>query len=237
MREILKPIVCFIGVFFALAAICIIQKALTYDWGNEEKAEEPKESVSITYNIDYHKSTKSDEDDSTLIYADTKEEAIAVADVHENYPYMKSVDEIIWVNENEEYAAMYYHTIKRWKWEGVALCKFRIKEIDGRKQYALMKRYVIESRTKWFRFDSVEAVRTRAPAFDIWAQYSIEDGKRFFWGSMGTEKVKTLKIEGQSPTGIVEYTLLGEPEYFWYYEDIDSDKRSSDFTIEMEEEE
>lgn len=48
MREILKPIVCFIGVFFALAAICIIQKALAYDWGNEEKAEEPKESVSIT---------------------------------------------------------------------------------------------------------------------------------------------------------------------------------------------
>ena len=48
MREILKPIVCFIGVFFALAAICIIQEALAYDWGNEEKAEEPKESVSIT---------------------------------------------------------------------------------------------------------------------------------------------------------------------------------------------
>ncbi len=48
MREILKPIVCFIGVFFALAAICIIQEAFAYDWGNEEKAEEPKESVSIT---------------------------------------------------------------------------------------------------------------------------------------------------------------------------------------------
>ena len=110
MREILKPIICFIGVFFALAAICIIQEALTYDWENEEKAEEP---VAITFSVDYYNSEKFSEDDSTLIYADTKEEAIAVAEGFESYPYMKRVDTIIWEDENEEYAAMYYQTINR----------------------------------------------------------------------------------------------------------------------------
>jgi hypothetical protein len=231
MREILKPIVCFIGVFFALAAICIIQKALTYDWENEEKAEEP---VAITFSVDYYNSEKFSEDDSKLIYADTKEEAIAVAECFESYPYMKRVDTIIWEDENEEYAAMYYQTIKRWRWEGTAMCKFKIRNTDGKKQYALLKIDIMEARTNWLRSDPLETVQVLVYAFDMMSQYSIEDGKRFIWGSLGTEKVKTLKIEGQSPTGVIEYTALGEKEYFWYYDDVESDKPGVQFTVEME---
>ena len=231
MREILKPIVCFIGVFFALAAICIIQEALAYDWGNEEKAEEP---VAITFSVDYYNSEKFSEDDSKLIYADTKEEAIAVADGFDSYPFMRKVDEVVWEDENDKYAIMYYHTTKRWMWEGIGLCKFKIRLSDGKKQYALVKSDIIEDRTNWFRSDPLETVQVLVYAFDMMSQYSIEDGKRFIWGSLGTEKVKTLKIEGQSPTGIVEYTLLGKKEYFWYYDDVESDKPGVQFTVEME---
>ena len=45
-----------------------------------------------------------------------------------------------------------------------------------------------------------------------------------------------LRIEGQSPTEVIEYEFFGKPEYFWYYEDLDSDKPSAEWTIEMEEE-
>jgi hypothetical protein len=229
MRVAFKCILYLFTAFVVLIALGIVGKLFS----DEETA---GEDATITYNVSYERPSKSYEDDSKLIYADSKEEAIAKSDELENYPYMKSVDDVVWEDENEQYAAMFYHTVKIWRWEGIALCKFKIRKIDDQKQYALTKIYVIEAHTNWFRSDPLDTVQTRALAFDIWAKYSIEDGKRFFWGSLGTEKVKTLKIEGQSPTGIVEYTLLGEPEYFWYYEDIDSDKRSSDFTIEMEEE-
>lgn len=63
----------------------------------------------------------------------------------------------------------------------------------------------------------------------------ITEGKRFIFGGLDTEDVKKLKIEGQSPTGIIEFPLYGEKRYFWYYENLISDKPSSEFNIEIEE--
>ena len=37
------------------------------------------------------------------------------------------------------------------------------------------------------------------------------------------EEIKTIKIEGQSPTEVIEYLLKGKKEYFWYYENLISD--------------
>ncbi len=59
-----------------------------------------------------------------------------------------------------------------------------------------------------------------APAYDYLCNFGITEGNRFIFGNLGTEKVKTLKIEGQSPTEVIEYTLLGKKEYFWYYENL-----------------
>jgi hypothetical protein len=62
----------------------------------------------------------------------------------------------------------------------------------------------------------------------------ITEENRFIFGGLDPEYVKRLKIEGQSPTEIIEYTLYGEKRYFWYYENLISDKPSSQFDIEVE---
>lgn len=172
-----------------------------------------------------------------LVYANTMEEALSfnVDYYFKRYPYMHKVNDVIKVFENDEYATMFYHTIKDSKREGLVASKFKVKETDGIKQYALMSVELTEM-GGWIMSGPLQTMREFAPLYDFMSEFSINKGDRFIYGSFGTEKVKTIKIEGQSPTEVIEYMVKGKKEYFWYYENLISDKPSSQFDIEMEEE-
>lgn len=172
-----------------------------------------------------------------LVYADTMEEALSfnVDYYFKRYPYMHKVNDVIKVFENDEYATMFYHTIKDSKKEGLVASKFKVKITNGKKQYALFLVDLTEM-GGWIMTTPLQSLRETAPLYDFMSMFSINKGDRFIYGSFGTEKVKTIKIEGQSPTEVIEYLLKGKKEYFWYYENLISDKPSSQFDIEMEEE-
>ena len=173
-----------------------------------------------------------------LVYADTKEEALTyhVDYYFGEYPYMMNVNNVIKLLENDEYATMFYTCFNEndEKVEGFVASKFNIKFANGKKQYALTFVSLTESNGSR-RQKLIDTLHGVAPLYDYLAKYSIIEGKRFFWGSTESKKIKTLKIEGQSPTEIIEYTCLGKPEYFWYYENLICDKPSAEFEIELEE--
>ena len=170
-------------------------------------------------------------------YADTMEEALQINSEYffSRYPYMNKVSDIIKILENDNYATMFYHVDGGLESDGIVASKFMVMTINEKKQYALILTNPETVGGKWRSKPLITANRS-APLYDLLAQYSINDGERFIFGSFGTDKVNTLKIEGQSPTEIIEYNAKGKKEYFWYYENLISDKPSSQFDIEMDEE-
>lgn len=48
-----------------------------------------------------------------------------------------------------------------------------------------------------------------------------ESGGQVRWGTYNGDDVKTLTINGEAPTEIMELTMDGEKAYFWYYENLE----------------
>ena len=215
-----------IGLFSLLIVLALISP--------KEKREE-NSSIIIEFNGN---SNLPFPDKPEPVYADTKEEALTyhVDYYFGEFSYMSKVNDVIKIFENDDYATMFYHCLneKDKKVEGFVASKFEVRTVNGKKQYALTTLNRIEFHGKRF-LKPLEGERRKSALYDYLAKYSIVEGNRFFYGTTDSEKIETLKIEGQSPTEIIEYTCLGKPEYFWYYENIISDKPSSEFEIEMDE--
>lgn len=233
MKKIFKYIGIFalivLGIFVGLVVLTILSALSTENEGNGSG------NAIIKYN---GTGEMPNFERPELIYADTMEAALAAsADYYfKEYPYMSVVSDVIKIFENDEYSAMFYHSISNSKKEGFIGAKFKVRIIDKRKQYALIFLDSTEMTKGRHRQKlSLVDMRRMVPLYDYLAVFSIDKGSRFVYGSFGTEKIKTLKIEGQSPTEVIEYTLYGEKEYFWYYESLISDKPSSEFDIEIEE--
>ena len=54
--------------------------------------------------------------------------------------------------------------------------------------------------------------------------HAVNDDKTFIWGLFRTPEIYTLQIEGQSPTNIIPVEFNDEIIYFWYFEDLQTDK-------------
>lgn len=136
---------------------------------------------------------------------------------------------------------MVYFSKRDPKEGALVFAKFKIRIIEDKKQYVLLAAIIqgqgypgknkITPERKFSLFCQAIQVSDIPDLRDL----GIVEGKRFIFGSLDAEYVKRLKIEGQSPTEIIEYTLYGEKRYFWYYENLISDKPSSEFDIEIEE--
>ncbi|MCL2606632.1 MAG: hypothetical protein FWD93_05065 [Coriobacteriia bacterium] len=73
------------------------------------------------------------------------------------------------------------------------------------------------------RLDEVGEVRFNVAQFNTSQLHSVDD-KTFIWGLSQTSRIHTMQIEGQSPTNIIPVQLDGEAAYFWYFEDLQTDK-------------
>lgn len=232
MIELLKKI----GkvIFITLGSLILVAVVLIFFTLISHKDEvDEKGSVSINFSGD---GSMLNFEKPEPIYADTMEEALLVnADYYfSRYPYMSKVSDIIKIFENENYASLFYHTEGGVEPDGFVASKFMVRTINGKKQYALIMTDPGTIGGKWREKPSITA-RESAPLYDFLSEFGIDEEERFIFGSLGTEKVKTLKIEGQSPTEVIEYTVKGKKEYFWYYENLISDKPSAEFDIEMDE--
>ena len=178
------------------------------------------------------------------IYADTKEAALVVVNQKiyfgEEYLYASKVSDIIKIFENDDYATMVYFSKKDSREGALVIAKFKIKIAEDKKQYALLtaiiQGYGNSKRIKETPERQFEIFSQAIQVLDLpdLKDLGITEGNRFIFGGLDPEYVKRLKIEGQSPTEIIEYTLYGEKRYFWYYENLISDKPSSQFDIEVE---
>lgn len=50
------------------------------------------------------------------------------------------------------------------------------------------------------------------------------------------ESIENLKIEDQKPDEIIEYDSFGKTWYFWYYNDLQSDKKYDELEFTLKEE-
>ena len=242
----MKRIIKYIGLFilaiillFMVLAILIVFLALK----SKSEGSSADNSQHIIFEIGAKEMPNFEEPDP--VYADTKEEALVAVNQEiyfsDDYLYASKVSDIIKVFENDEYATMVYFSKRDPKEGALVFSKFKIRTGKGKKQYALLTAIIqghgypgknkITPESEFRLFCQAIQVSDISNLRDL----SIVEGNRFVFGGLDAEYVKRLKIEGQSPTEIIEYTLYGEKRYFWYYENLISDKPSSEFDIEIEE--
>ncbi|MFR3728516.1 hypothetical protein [Lacrimispora sp.] len=232
MKKIIKHIGLFIlailGLFMGVVVL-IIFSGLSSE--NKESIGNNSESIILEYE---RKGRIPTFEEQEPIFKDTMEEAlIAVENYYfKDYPYMSKVDNIIKTFENDEYAALFYQSVKNSKTDGFVASKFKIRVFDGKKQYAVILVLPVESGGKQVS-NELDAIRDMAVFFDYFGEFGISNESRFIFGSIQSDKVKTLKIEGQMPTEVIEYFSSGKKEYFWYYENLISDKPSTELHIEV----
>lgn len=193
--------------------------------------------MSISYEItgklpDFSKSDKEIPDER---YYDTVEEAMKNG-VWPEGAYQQRIDTVIKKLESDDYVSIFYLTKKDKKTECFTACKLKAKVIDGRKKYAPLFAYPIESKKNGrYGGDSTSMVRTALDFSDYEDNMSVDgEDKRFIWGNQRFKNVFTLKVEGQEPTEIIPYEIFGKVRYFWYYEDLKSDKPGQALEFEME---
>lgn len=234
MKKIIKHIGLFIlailGLFMGVVVL-IIFSGLSSE--NKESIGNNSESIILEYEGKGRIPTFEEQEP---IFKDTMEEALIAAENYyfKDYPYMSKVDNIIKTFENDEYAALFYQSVKNSKTDGFVASKFKIRVFDGKKQYAVILVLPVESGGKQVS-NELDAIRDMAVFFDYFGEFGISNESRFIFGSIQSDKVKTLKIEGQMPTEVIEYFSSGKKEYFWYYENLISDKPSTELHIEVEE--
>jgi len=167
-------------------------------------------------------------DPEELEFFMTIEEAVVNNDLEDlNSKY---IDEVITLFENNEFAVLFF-------WNSVNgdaifyAMKFMKKEIDGITQYS--KPFYTTSipwngmhklSIKRGKLDDIGEIRVSITR-DVLRLFRIDNTKNFFWGLSQTERVKTLRIEGQLVTEVIEIELNGEIAYFWYFEDLQTDKK------------
>ena len=79
-------------------------------------------------------------------YYPTMEEALQKADVYydEYEPYQKNIDHLLVDMENDQYRFIYYQSIQKKKSMNT-FATFKIREVNGKKQYAFLRSYVRDS--------------------------------------------------------------------------------------------
>ena len=163
-----------------------------------------------------------------LQYFDTMEEAI----LHNDMDLLNlNIDGIIKLFENDEYAVLFCRE-KAGDNAGndaVSVFKFVVKT-DGNRIYSTP---VAVNRKPWdghklfvkrAKLDEIGEVRL-CISRDSLRLFKVDDTKDFFWGLSQTERARNLKIEGQPVSEVIEVELDGETWYFWYFEDLQTDKR------------
>ena len=162
--------------------------------------------------------------------------ALQKADVYydEYEPYQKNIDNLLVDMENDQYRFIYYQSIQKKKSVNT-FATFKIREVDGKKQYAFLRSYVRDSE-KFYKGigDADKNTKAQLARSDYMQHYGIDKNARFVFGDIMEAKLKkgesaeALTVEGQKPDAVIPYEENGKKWYFWYFTDLQSDKEGNE---------
>ena len=228
-----------IGILAVLGAIFLIFMGIALMWEFrvfEDNSDE--EQISTEYqpqNIDEPIDEESIPDSQ---YYSSPAEAMknSCSETDPKQIYQKNIDEEIVRFENENYVSIYFRSVKDKNTECFTLAKFKKKMIGGEVKYTFLTSIPTEAERGHQTLATWETTIKSQLAFSDYQQNVNIDPEqtRFVFGDCQTEKIYNMKVEGQSPTGIIPYEAFGEQRYFWYYENLESDIAGSQlkFTVD-----
>lgn len=211
---------------------------LNMESNNDNRDIKKEEDVQITIKRDFNTQKESEEDIPEYDYHLTLEEAMKKGRIEKDEAtlYQKNIDEIIMKFENDDYVTIYFRSIKDKSEECFTMAKFKKKEIDGTMHYSFRQmKPTVTNRGELIINNYELLIRNQILFCDYLQVLNINKENRFVYGDIRSDAVYSLKIEGQKPTGIVEYEVFGETWYFWYYENLISDKSSQSLKITFDE--
>lgn len=260
MKQILKVAgaVC-LGIFiWILVWVCIIfvlnlkteglgntAKETEADTSSSQEESHDGESTELTINVTGNSFSKQESGKENICY-DSMQEALLNStislDVEEQY--RRNIDEEIKLFENDKYALLFYRSIKNKKEEAFNYVRFNVAMENGKKMYQFEQMDgTIDCYNALFLGDARDVIENYIIASEIIGSIGINpEEERFIYGEVCEdffeegESIENLKIEGQKPDEIIEYESFGKIWYFWYYNDLQSDKKYDEleFTIKKD---
>ena len=202
--------------------------------------DEPEITVNITKTPSSGEQDISDDD-----YYDTMQEALlnATINLELEEQYRRNIDEVIKEFESDEYTLIIYRSVKDKKEEACNEVRFSIHTKNGRKLYHFEKMSGTTARyNSIYLGNAKEVTKSCLIGSDIFGSIGVNpDKERFMYGYLREdffekeESVNALRVEGQKPDEIIEYESFGKKWYFWYYNDLQSDKSSSELEVTLKE--
>ncbi|MCM1180344.1 MAG: hypothetical protein NC347_08825 [Clostridium sp.] len=204
--------------------------------------EDSEENTNLTINVTGNPfSTQESEEDN--IYYGSMQEALLKSNISLDLEeqYRRNIDEEIKVFENDKYALLFYRSIKDKKEEAFNYVRFNVDTRNGDKMYQFEQmRGTTAQYDSLYLSNAKEVIENFIIGSEIMGSIGINpETERFIYGEVRGdffeegESIESLKIEGQKPDEIIEYESFGKTWYFWYYNDLQSDKKYDEleFTI------
>ena len=204
-----------------------------------------KDKPEITVNITKTPSS-GEQDASDDDYYDTMQEALlnATINLEPEEQYRRNIDEVIKEFESNEYAMLVYRSVKDKKEETLNFAYFCL-----RNNKVENKQYQVQSMTgSTFKYNSIFMTDSANELIEsaLWASGVKNIGvypekERFIYGVIREsafkegESIYYLKIEGEHPDEIIECEFFRKKWYFWYYNDLQSDKPYNELKITLKE--
>ncbi len=242
----------FVCVYFALKArtreiadkLGITATEAKTDTADSQEKSEDEGNTELTLNVTGNPFSMQ-ESGQGEIYYDSMQEALLNATIalELEEQYRRHIDEEIKTFENDKYALIFYRSVKDKKEEAYNYVRFNVRIKNGRKTYQFE-----QMRGSIVCYNSIFLGNAR----EVIENYIIESGiesiginpeeERFIYGEVCEdffeegESIENLKIEGQKPDEIIEYESFGKTWYFWYYNDLQSDKKYDELEFTIKEE-
>ena len=244
IKKMLK-VIGFLMLIIITLMVFLIKMGIYMERNSEKMGDET--NFNIEYKGEFPQENIDEEEIPDSDYYSTVEEALKGSEwFWENFKeYKKDIKYIIAKFENENYLSMYFSLEKNENEISYVFEKFKVKEMDGKKEYTLLKYYSqISKKDAWYMGSCTENLGNQLMMADFAEGVNINpESTRFVWGNLPQkemekgEDIKKLRVEGQKPDGIIEYKDFNDTWYFWYYEDLESDKPGSqlEYTLGREE--
>ncbi len=237
--------VCFFQIWKAKTDSMVEELGITATEASSDLADDNEENTNLTVNVSGNPfSTK--ESGKENIYYDSMQEALlnSTISLELEEQYRRNIDEEIKLFENDKYALLFYRSIKDKKEEAFNCVRFNVDMENGKKMYQFEQMRGETARYNSIYLDNArEVIENNIIASEIIGSIGINpEEERFISGEVCKdffeegESIENLKIEGQKPDEIIEYESFGRTWYFWYYNDLQSDKKYDEleFTIKKD---
>lgn len=175
---------------------------------------------------------------SEEIYYDSIESALKNSGISlgAGEKYQNTITKEIHRFENDDYLTLYYLSLKNKNQGCLILAKFQKKHNGKNVQYAFIGRTpVMVHRGSYKAEDGIELVKSNLQMLNMRQALNIDpENTTFMCGDNGDKNIYKLKIDGQSPDGVVAYELFNEERYFWYYENLATKNPADKMVITMD---